>query len=190
MRHYDVVIAACWLVFFIVWAVLARVDGGRGGRSSPVAAAVRLGLVVLIALAVYFGNRLPVGELARTTTLAAAASGAAAAGAVLCVIGLAFAIWARVTLGRHWGMPMTLRDTPALVTSGPYAYVRHPIYTGLATMMIGTTLVYPLGMLWCLVMIPYMIFGARREERDMERLFPDVWPEYKQRSKMLVPFVF
>jgi len=190
VRHYDVVIAACWLVFFIVWAVLARVDGGRGGRSSPVAAAVRLGLVVLIALAVYFGNRLPVGELARTTTLAAAASGAAAAGAVLCVIGLAFAIWARVTLGRHWGMPMTLRDTPALVTSGPYAYVRHPIYTGLATMMIGTTLVYPLGMLWCLVMIPYMIFGARREERDMERLFPDVWPEYKQRSKMLVPFVF
>ncbi|MEO8467441.1 MAG: isoprenylcysteine carboxylmethyltransferase family protein [Gammaproteobacteria bacterium] len=190
MRHYDVVIATCWLLFFIVWAVLARIDGGRGGRSSPTNSAVRLGLVVLIALAVYFGNRLPVGEFARATTLAAGASGAAAVGAVVCVIGLAFAIWARVALGRHWGMPMTLRDTPELVTWGPYAYVRHPIYTGLATMMIGTTLVYPLGVLWCAMLIPYMIFGARREERDMERLFPDVYLAYKQRSKMLVPFVF
>ena len=190
MRHYDVVIAGCWLLFFIVWAVLARVDGGRGGRASPINSAVRLGLVVLIALAVYFGNRLPVGEFARATTLAAAESGAAAAGAVLCIIGLAFAIWARVTLGRHWGMPMTLRDAPELVTWGPYAYVRHPIYTGLATMIIGSTLVYPIGIVWCVLMIPYMIFGARREERDMERLFPDAFPPYKQRSKMLVPFLF
>ena len=93
-------------------------------------------------------------------------------------------------LGRHWGMPMTLREAPELVTWGPYAYVRHPIYTGLAAMMIGTTLVYPLGILWCAVMIPYMIFGARREESDMERLFPEVYPPYKQRSKMLVPFLF
>jgi protein-S-isoprenylcysteine O-methyltransferase Ste14 len=190
MRHYDIVIATCWLLFFIVWAVLARVDRGRGGRSSPINAALRLLVVVLIALAIFFGNRLPVGDFARTTTLAAAAIGAAAAGSALCVIGLAFAIWARVALGRHWGMPMTLRDTPELITSGPYAYVRHPIYTGLAAMMIGTTLVYPLGVLWCALMIPYMVFSARREERDMERLFPDVYPVYKQRSKMLVPFVF
>lgn len=190
MRSYDIVIATCWLLFFIVWAILAMVDGGRGGRSSPLGRGIRLLMVVLIGFAVFFGDRLPLTAFARATTGAAAASGAAAAGAVLCVIGLAFAIWARVALGRHWGMPMTLRDTPELVTWGPYAYVRHPIYTGLATMMIGTTLVYPLGVLWCAVMIPYMIFGARREERDMERLFPDVYPAYKQRSKMLVPFVF
>ena len=190
MRTYDLVIATCWLVFFIVWAVLARVDGGRGGRASPINSAIRLLMVVLIALAVYFGNRLPVGDFARATTIAAAENGAAAAGAVLCVLGLAFAVWARLALGRHWGMPMTLRDTPELVTWGPYAYVRHPIYTGLAAMMIGTTLVYPLGVLWCAVMIPYMVFSARREERDMERLFPAVYPAYKQRSKMLVPFVF
>lgn len=190
MRTYDVVIAACWLAFLIVWAVLARVDGGRGGRSSPTNSAIRLLMVVLIALAVFFGKRLPVGEFARATTIAAAESGAAAAGAVLCVLGLAFAIWARVALGRHWGMPMTLRETPELITSGPYAYVRHPIYTGLATMMIGTTFVYPLGVLWCAVMIPYMLISARREERDLERLFPDVYPAYVKRSKMLVPFVF
>jgi protein-S-isoprenylcysteine O-methyltransferase Ste14 len=165
------------------------VDGGRGGRSSPVGRGIRLVMIVVIALAILYGDRLPLDAFRRLTA-AAAATGVAAAGSVLCIIGLAFAIWARVTLGRHWGMPMTLRDAPELVTSGPYAYVRHPIYTGLATMMIGTTLVYPLGVLWCAVMIPYMVFSARREERDMERLFPDVYPAYRQRSKMLVPFVF
>ncbi len=190
MRIYDTVIVTCWVMFFIVWAVLAMVDGGRGGRSSPLSRAVRVLLIVAIVLGISFSGRLNLAGFARETIIVAAATGAAAAGAVLCVIGLAFAVWARVTLGRHWGMPMTLRDAPELVTWGPYAYVRHPIYTGLSTMMIGTTLVYPLGVLWCLVMIPYMIFGARREERDMERLFPDVYPPYKQRSKMLVPFLF
>jgi protein-S-isoprenylcysteine O-methyltransferase Ste14 len=190
MRTYDIVIAACWLLFFVVWAVFALVDGGRGGRSSPLGSAIRLLLIIAIAIAITYRDRLPIGSFAMAVTQAAAATGAAAAGSVLCIIGLAFAIWARVTLGRHWGMPMTLRDAPELVTSGPYAYVRHPIYTGVATMMIGTSLVYPLGVLWCAVMIPYMVFSARREERDMDRLFPDVYPAYKQRSKMLVPFVF
>src|SRR5205814_5761863 len=88
------------------------VDGGRGGRSSPVGRGIRLVLIAAIGIAIFFGDRLPVGELARATTGAAAASGAAAAGALVCVMGLAFAIWARVTLGRHWGMPMTLRDAP------------------------------------------------------------------------------
>ena len=188
MRAYDIVIATCWLLFVVVWAVLAMVDGGRGGRSSPVGRGIRLVMIVVIALAILYGDRLPLDTFRRLTA-AAAATGAAAAGSVLCVIGLAFAIWARVVLGRHWGMPMTLRDKPELVTRGPYAYVRHPIYTGVIAMMIGTTLVYPVGVLWCAVMIPYMIFSARREERDMEQLFPDVYPAYKQRSKMLVPFV-
>jgi protein-S-isoprenylcysteine O-methyltransferase Ste14 len=190
MRTYDIVIAACWLLFFIVWAVLAIVGGGADQRRySPTSRVIRLIMIVLIALVILYGDRLPL-DMFRRMTAAAAATGAAAAGSVLCVIGLAFAMWARVTLGRHWGMPMTLRDTPELVTAGPYAYVRHPIYTGVVAMMIGTTLVYPLGVLWCAAMIPYFVFSARREERDMDRLFPDVYPPYKQRSKMLVPFVF
>lgn len=191
MRIYDIVIPACWLTFFVVWAVLSLV--GRGGkdqrRYSTGSRLLRLGLLVVLVLVVLNSDRLPLDAFRRMTD-ASAASGAAAAGAVLCVIGLAFAIWARVTLGRHWGMPMTLRATPELITQGPYAYVRHPIYTGVIAMMIGTTLVYPLGILWCAAMIPYFVFSARREERDMDKLFPGVYPQYKQRSKMLVPFVF
>jgi protein-S-isoprenylcysteine O-methyltransferase Ste14 len=45
-------------------------------------------------------------------------------------LGLGFAIWARVHIGRNWGTPMTQKDEPELVTSGPYHLVRHPIYSG------------------------------------------------------------
>ena len=190
MKNYALVLAICWLAFFGVWAVLAMLGGGGGRRApTPLGRWLRLLLIALIVLAVVFGDRLPLG-LARSTAEAAAASGAAAVGCVLCVLGLAFAIWARVTLGRHWGMPMTLHERPELVTSGPYRYVRHPIYTGVGTMTIGTTLVFPLAVLWSAAIIAYFVYSARREERDMERLFPDVYPAYRQRSKMLVPFLF
>ncbi|HVY65295.1 MAG TPA: isoprenylcysteine carboxylmethyltransferase family protein [Gammaproteobacteria bacterium] len=190
MRNYALVLAICWVTFFAVWAVLAML-GGPGGRRAPtpLGRAVRLVLIALIVLAFVFRDRLPVG-LARSTAEAAAASGVAAVGCVVCVLGLAFAVWARVTLGRHWGMPMTLHERPELVTSGPYRYVRHPIYTGVGTMTIGTALVFPLAAVWSAAIIAYFVYSARREERDMERLFPDVYPDYRKRSRMLVPFLF
>jgi protein-S-isoprenylcysteine O-methyltransferase Ste14 len=190
MRTYDAVILGCWLVFFAVWAVLA-IAGGRGGRQSPTPAnrMLRLAVLALAVFAVFYGDRLPM-DFARSTARYAQQIGAAAVGAVLCIAGLGFAVWARVSLGRSWGMPMTLHQKPELVTAGPYAYVRHPIYTGVAAMTIGTALVYPLAVLWSVVLIAYFIFSARREERDMERRFPDTYPAYRRRSKMLVPFLF
>jgi protein-S-isoprenylcysteine O-methyltransferase Ste14 len=59
----------------------------------------------------------------------------------------------------------------------------------MSAMVIGTALVYPGLLLWAAFLFAYMIVSARREERDMELLFPDTYPAYKQRSKMLVPFV-
>jgi protein-S-isoprenylcysteine O-methyltransferase Ste14 len=113
----------------------------------------------------------------------------AVAGCALCVGGLAFATWARFALGGSWGMPMTLHENPVLVTAGPYRYVRHPIYTGMSAMVIGSALAFPGMLLWAAVMLVYMLVSARREERDMALRFPDAYPAYRQRSKMLVPFV-
>jgi protein-S-isoprenylcysteine O-methyltransferase Ste14 len=76
------------------------------------------------------------------------------------------------------------------VTSGPYAYVRHPIYTGIIAMFIGTALVQPYSAVVAVILIPYLIYSSRREERDMERLLPDVYPPYKARTKSLVPLLF
>lgn len=134
-------------------------------------------------VAVFYGDRIMLQPFG------AYAVQAAQAGVALCVVGLAFATWARVTLGRSWGMPMSLHDSPELVTSGPYRFVHHPIYTGLAAMLIGTALVYPLAVVPAVVMIAYSLFSAVREERDMQNRLGDAYRDYKKPSKMLVPFV-
>ena len=116
-------------------------------------------------------------------------NGFATAGMFLCLAGLTFAVWARVSLGRSWGMPMAQHDNPELVTSGPYALVRHPIYTALAAMLIGTSLVFPVAVIPCAATIVYMVFAAHREELDMEQRFPGAYSEYTRRSKFIVPFL-
>jgi protein-S-isoprenylcysteine O-methyltransferase Ste14 len=183
MRSYDQIILVCWIAFFAFWLVMSIIGGRGSGRSSVASSAVRL--VIFLGLAVALRNT----DRTRMLDLTHGVVGIPVAGCVVCVIGVAFAIWARMALGRNWGMPMTRHAQPELVTSGPYAYVRHPIYTGVITMFIGTALVYPLAALPTLVMSAYFLFSARREEQDMARRFPDTYPAYHQRSKMLVPFV-
>lgn len=65
----------------------------------------------------------------RGVTLAVHSPVLGAIGADLFVAGIAVAIWAHIHLGRNWGMPMTQKTEPELVTSGPYRVVRHPIYS-------------------------------------------------------------
>jgi protein-S-isoprenylcysteine O-methyltransferase Ste14 len=109
----------------------------------------------------------------------------------LCVLGFAFAIWARRYLGSNWGMPMSLREGHELVTTGPYAYARHPIYGGILLAMIGSTIVA--GPPWFFILLlfgAYFIYSAKMEERTMSQQFPNVYPTYEKRTKMLLPFLF
>ena len=114
-----------------------------------------------------------------------------AVGLVLFALGLGFAIWARVHIGRNWGTPMTQKVEPELVTSGPYRLVRHPIYSGILTAGIGSALA--LSWFWLVPVAlagSYFVYAATVEERYLAGEFPDTYPAYKRSTKMLVPFVF
>jgi protein-S-isoprenylcysteine O-methyltransferase Ste14 len=108
-----------------------------------------------------------------------------------CATGIGIAGWARVCLGRNWGMPMTVRARPTLVRSGPYRVVRHPIYSGLLLAAVGSALVTGPG--WLVVVAgagAYFVVSLRVEENDMARAFPDQYPEYAGHTKRLIPFVY
>ena len=112
-------------------------------------------------------------------------------GAAITVAGLAIAVWARVHLGRNWSPAPSVKEHHELVTSGPYAFVRHPIYTGVIAMALGTALT---GSLFG---IGVFIFGGiifilriSKEEKIMLELFPGQYPAYQKRTKALVPFVW
>ena len=111
-------------------------------------------------------------------------------GAIVFASGLLLAVWARIHLGRNWGMPMTEKQEPELVTDGPYRLVRHPIYTGILLAMVGTGLAISLWWLIACVLIgAYFIYSARVEEGNLMRTFPGQYPSYRARTKMLIPFV-
>ncbi|GAA1573628.1 hypothetical protein GCM10009804_32850 [Kribbella hippodromi] len=107
----------------------------------------------------------------------------------LALLVLGFCIWARVHIGRNWGTPMTQKNEPELVTSGPYRLVRHPIYSGILVAAIGTAVA--LSWTWLTIVALaaiYFIYSATVEERYLTEQFPDAYPPYKRTTKMLVPF--
>jgi protein-S-isoprenylcysteine O-methyltransferase Ste14 len=113
-----------------------------------------------------------------------------AIGAVIFACGLALAVWARIHLGRNWGMPMTEKAEPALVTSGPYRFVRHPIYSGLLLAVLGTALATNvIGLVIVAVLGGYFYYSASVEERNLTATFPTAYPAYRARTKMLIPLV-
>lgn len=112
-------------------------------------------------------------------------------GVALCLFGFGLAISARRHLGRNWDLPMSRKEESELVTSGPYAFIRHPIYTGLILAMLGSAV--GLHIYWALLLAfaaPYFVYSARREEAVMFRLFRDRYAVYVARTGMFAPFSF
>jgi protein-S-isoprenylcysteine O-methyltransferase Ste14 len=110
-------------------------------------------------------------------------------GAAICGYGLFFTIWARRTLAGNWSSDVTFKRGHELVRTGPYRIVRHPIYTGLLLMSLGTAIV--LGKLHCWVSIPITALGfwikLSQEEKLLLRHFPEQYPEYRKQVKALLP---
>lgn len=112
-------------------------------------------------------------------------------GLFIAILGFALSIWARVYLGKNWGMPMATKEKPELVTTGPYKYVRHPIYTGMIIAMLGTTLTTTIFWLIPFIFLSaYFVYSSKVEEKTMIRQFPKEYPAYKKRTKALIPFLY
>jgi protein-S-isoprenylcysteine O-methyltransferase Ste14 len=171
-----------WVAFWIYWFWAAR--GVTPGRTNWGRFA---GVRIVLVLAVFLLFRARVFRdhgLTRDPWLQAI-------GLVLFVAGLAFAVWARRYIGRNWGMPMTEKADPELVTTGPYRRVRHPIYSGLILAMVGTAVAVTWYWLVAVVVLgAYFVYSATMEERYLTSVFPEAYPDYRKSTNMLVPFIF
>lgn len=88
-------------------------------------------------------------------------------------------------------MPMSQKQDPELVMSGPYRYIRHPIYSGILLAFLGSALASSLFWLTIFAIAGiYFVYSAFVEEKLMMKQFPKAYPSYKSKTKMLVPFVF
>jgi protein-S-isoprenylcysteine O-methyltransferase Ste14 len=113
-------------------------------------------------------------------------------GSVLTILGLLGAIWARAYLGRNWSGYATYKEHQELVTTGPYRFVRHPIYTSMMLMFIGTILDYGALLISIILVIGAISFilRAKKEEEIMIKLFGKQYTDYMKRTKRWIPWIY
>jgi protein-S-isoprenylcysteine O-methyltransferase len=111
---------------------------------------------------------------------------------IVTLAGLIVMIWSRITLGKNWSANVVLKEEHELIISGPYSFVRHPIYSGLLLMILGVTL-YAGSFAWAFLLILFFVgayFKALKEEELMIKQFPQEYNNYKMRVRALIPFIF
>ena len=111
-------------------------------------------------------------------------------GVALVIAGLAFAVWARVHLGGNWSGTVTVKQGHELVRSGPYACVRHPIYTGLISALLGTAIASGTvrATIGLAIIVASFVRKLRTEEDFMRETFPGEYQRYSAQTPSLVPF--
>jgi protein-S-isoprenylcysteine O-methyltransferase Ste14 len=112
-------------------------------------------------------------------------------GTGLLLAGLLFTVWARVILGRNWSGTVTVKENHELIQTGPYRWVRHPIYTGLLAAFLGSALAEDL---WSSALAMVIVSAALwvkllREEAWMRETFGEKYVSYCARTARLVPFL-
>jgi len=179
-------IECCWIAWVVYWVSMAFTTKRTVERRGF----IRYRLVTIIA----FAGCVVVGRLLHLSSQSQLWQRPLALGIVSdCIVlaGAAFTVWARITLGRNWSAEVTFKQDHELIRSGPYALARHPIYTGLIVMALGTAINHgrAIGFALFLALCGGLWWKARQEEQIMSRHFPDAYAEYKKRVRAIIPFV-
>jgi len=179
-------IELCWVAWVIYWVAMAFATKRtleRGGFFGYRLVAIAVGVAAVAA-----GRLLHLSSHSHLwhTTLALAI-----VSDCIVLAGAAFTVWARITLGRNWSAEITFKQDHELIESGPYALARHPIYTGLIAMGLGTAIDYgrAFGFALFLALCAGLWWKARQEEQIMIRHFPDAYAEYRKHVRAIIPFV-
>ena len=180
--------AAMWLSYIAYWwAMSTNVKGtersesaaSRLARLVSMVCAVALLLLPSVPLPFLNGRFLPLGAVRFWS------------GAALTAGGLIFSVWARRHLGKNWSQAVTVKEGHELITSGPYALVRHPIYTGLLLGFAGSAVARGE---WRGLIAVALVFGVlwhklRLEEKWMRAQFGEPYEAYARRVAALVPYI-
>jgi protein-S-isoprenylcysteine O-methyltransferase Ste14 len=153
----------------------------RGGDRAPVVANLAAFGVFYLSLLIFYGS-----------SEGSAALSLALSGSVLAVAGAILVPRSRAELGSAWSfVPVADRGT-GFTTTGPYRLVRHPIYLGLALLAVGEALAFnswPASFIVLCGIVPTFAWRARAEEKVLGRTFGERYAVYRQRTKMIIPFV-
>lgn len=184
-RH---LIPALWALWVAIWLATALSAKPTRWREPPGTAALNRLPVLVGALMLLAPQVLPVALRQRFIS----GPDAPALGTIFVAAGLAFSLWARWHLGRNWSGTVTVKEDHTLIESGPYRWLRHPIYTGMLVGLLGTALAIgaPYGFIGTALILVGFIVKLRVEEERMRATFPGAYDRYSARTARLIPGVY
>jgi protein-S-isoprenylcysteine O-methyltransferase Ste14 len=180
------VIIASWTLFALYWLIAAIGVKRTAKRQNP---SERLLYVVFMAAGFFLlyqenPNWGPLNHRFLPNKLWIAWLGSA-----LCAAGVLVAVWARRTIGKDWSAEVQIKEGHQLIRSGPYARIRHPIYTGILLATLGTALV--IGEYRGLVANVMFLIGftrkARKEESFLAAEFGAAFDEHRHHTGFFLP---
>jgi protein-S-isoprenylcysteine O-methyltransferase Ste14 len=176
-----------WLVWILYWRI-AGINTKETARRDTSARRWLYTFPIIFAAIVFV---LPAHHPALRITLFPDRVAAYAIGTALLLLGMAISIWARVELGRNWSNVVTVKVGHELVQSGPYRWVRHPIYTGILVALAGSALAEDFWIDLVIVPIVFVAFWIklRLEEDWMRGQFGAAYDAYCARTKRLIPYL-
>jgi protein-S-isoprenylcysteine O-methyltransferase Ste14 len=175
-----------WMLLCLVWLALS-LSRKETQEKAHWGERLAYGLPVVIAFYLLFSDRIPFAWLRFRIIPPSFLTDAL--GVALTGVGIAFAIWARFYIGNNWSSAPSIKVGHELVRTGPYAWVRHPIYSGLLIATAGTALVRGelRGIVVLLVLWLAFSLKSRIEERLMMKTFGSVYDEYSRSTGALIP---
>jgi protein-S-isoprenylcysteine O-methyltransferase Ste14 len=186
---YESFFPVVWIAFVLYWRIKA-VDTKTDQRLEPAASQILRALTFLIVIVLLLTPRIPLPWLYRQ--LWPSGIWPFWIGAAVTVVGLLFAVWARQHLGSNWSHAVTVKQGHELITTGPYALVRHPIYTGILTGFLGTAiaLFQVRGVIGFVLIFLVLWAKLRTEEEWMRSQFGETYATYAHQTAALVPYLF
>ncbi len=178
--------AWCWTVWLLIWLAAAF-------RNKRIARRENAGSWILHMLPLAIAAKLLMGESTPWPFLQWEVLPYRPAfywiGLALTFAGLAFTVWARFRLGTNWSGSVQVKTEHALVKTGPYRWVRHPIYTGLLAAFLGTAIALDQwrGLVAFVIVLLGLLYKLHLEERWMIETFGDAYRDYRKHSKALIP---
>jgi protein-S-isoprenylcysteine O-methyltransferase Ste14 len=180
--------AFLWIAYIVYWWVKSRgvkISEQIEPTSSRMVRALTLWITIIL-LAI---QSIPLGILDRHITSSSLAC--FWIGFVLTTAGLLFSVWARHHLGSNWSQAVTVKQDHQLITSGPYAIVRHPIYTGLLSGLIGSAIALDKLRGVVAVILAFVVLWnkLRLEEKWMRVHFGEAYESYSKQVAMILPYL-
>ena len=186
---YESFFPVVWIAFLLYWQIKAF-NTKTTQRLEPAASRILRVLIFLIVIVLLSTTRIPLPWL--YLQLWPAGLWPFWLGAAVTIVGLLFAVWARGYLGSNWSRSVTIKQDHELITTGPYAVVRHPIYTGILTGFLGMAIAISQvrGLIVFVLIFLALWLKLRMEEQWMRSQFGETYATYARRTAALVPYLF